>query len=115
MAEPQKFYNLVESGVLGQLDAGSITGQFGSKTEKTARLMLEHGLIHFIASDCHNMRNRLPGLSQATAQVADFVGKEVAQSISIDNPGAIVEGKQLPWRPSPVPPEKGRKWWFFSK
>jgi len=115
MAEPQKFFTMVENGVLGQMDSGSITGKFGSKTEKTARLMLEHGLIHFIASDCHNMRNRLPGLSEANQLVADFVGQDVAKSISIDNPGAIVDGKPLPWRPSPVMPDTGRKWWPFKK
>src|SRR5262245_34189455 len=115
MAEPHRFYNMVESGGLGTMDAGSITGKFGAKTEKTARLMLEHGLIHFIASDCHNMRNRLPGLSEATTQVAELVGEDVARSISADNPGAIVDGKHLPWRPSPVLPEMGRKWWFFNK
>jgi protein-tyrosine phosphatase len=115
MAEPHRFYNMVESGVLGQMDSGSIMGKFGSKTEKTARLMLEHGLIHFIASDCHNMRNRLPGLSEATSKVAGFVGKDVAARISTDNPAAVVEGKPLPWRPSPVRPEKGRKWLFFNK
>lgn len=115
MAEPQRLYSMVESGVLGQVDAGSITGKFGSKTEKTARLMLEHGLIHFIASDCHNMRNRLPGLSDATSRVASLVGDEVARALSRDNPGACVEGKLLPWRPVPAQPAKGRKWLFFSK
>jgi protein-tyrosine phosphatase len=97
------------------MDSGSITGQFGVKTEKTVRLMLEHGLIHFIASDCHNMRNRLPGLSQAIAEVAEFAGEDVAKSLSVDNPGAIVDGKPLPWRPAPVLPEKAKKWWFFNK
>jgi protein-tyrosine phosphatase len=115
MAEPEKFHKMVDNGVLGQMDSGSITGQFGVKTEKTVRLMLEHGLIHFIASDCHNMRNRLPGLSKAIAEVAEFAGEDVAKSISIDNPGAIVEGKPLPWRPTPVLPEKGKKWWFFNR
>jgi len=115
MAEPQRFYAMVESGVLGQMDAGSITGKFGSQTQKAARLMLEHGLIHFIASDCHNMRNRLPGLSKATSEVASLVGIEVANSISTDNPSAVVNGQPLPWRPAPVPPQKSRKWWPFGK
>jgi hypothetical protein len=41
-------------GALGQMDTGSITGQFGKRVQQAARLMLESGLIHFIASDCHN-------------------------------------------------------------
>ena len=56
------------------MDTGSITGQFGRKVQQAARVMLENGLIHFIASDCHNTRNRLPGMSAAVALTAEIVG-----------------------------------------
>src|SRR6185369_4666989 len=44
MSEPERFYELVSIGVLGQMDTGSITGQFGKKVQQTARIMLENGL-----------------------------------------------------------------------
>jgi protein-tyrosine phosphatase len=113
MAEPEKFYELVEMGVLGQVDTGSITGQFGKKVQQTALLMLEHGLIHFIASDCHNTRNRLPGMSQAVQATAEIVGEEYARAIAKDNPGAVVEGKPIPMRPQASIPKKKKKWLFF--
>jgi protein-tyrosine phosphatase len=114
MAEPERFYELVEMGVLGQLDAGSILGKFGKKVEETARVMLEHGLVHIIASDCHNTRNRLPGLSSAVAATAEVVGKELAGVMAEANPAAIVNGEVVPFRPdASYPLKKRRKWLFF--
>jgi protein-tyrosine phosphatase len=113
MAEPERFYHLIELGVLGQVDAGSITGQFGKSVQKAARVMLEHGLIHFIASDCHNTRNRLPGMSAAVRAVAEIIGDEYAMLMAEDNPAAVIEGKPIPWRPDPVLPKKKKKWLLF--
>jgi protein-tyrosine phosphatase len=115
MAEPERFYELVEMGVLGQVDTGSVTGQFGKKVQQTARLMLEHGLIHFIASDCHNTRNRLPGMSEAVQATAEIIGEEYAQAISKDNPAAVVEGKPIPVRPEAMLPQKRRRWFLFGR
>jgi protein-tyrosine phosphatase len=113
MNEPHRFYELVSNGVLGQMDTGSITGQFGKKAQKAARVMLENGLIHFIASDCHNTRNRLPGMSAAVAVTAQFVGEEYARAMAYDNPNAVVEGRPIPTYLSPVLPKK-RKWFLFG-
>src|SRR5262249_42796408 len=101
---------LVEMGALGQLDTGSITGQFGRRVEEAARVMLEHGLIHFIASDCHNTRNRLPGMSAAVSTVAALIGEEYARAYAAGNPGAVREGRAIPTRPAPILPQK-KKWW----
>lgn len=115
MNEPSRFYDVVSLGALGQMDAGSITGQFGKKVQKAARVMLENGLIHFIASDCHNTRNRPPGLSIAVASTAKIVGEEYACAMSKDNPAAVVEGRPIPTRPTPTPPKTGRTWFFFGR
>jgi len=112
MSEPERFYQLVEIGALGQLDTGSITGQFGSRVQKAAETMLLNGLIHFLASDCHNTRNRLPGLSAARAKVAQLVGEEYARSIVEDNPAAVIAGKPIPFKPMSAPPRKKRRWLF---
>ena len=115
MSEPQRFYELVSIGVLGQMDTGSITGQFGKKVQQAARVMLENGLIHFIASDCHNTRNRLPGMSVAVDVTSKIVGPEYARDIAEGNPAAVVEGKPVPNRPTPTLPEKKRGWRLFGR
>jgi protein-tyrosine phosphatase len=113
MAEPERLLALIEMGVLGQLDAGSLTGQFGKKVTEAARTMIEHGLIHFIASDCHNTRNRVPGISGAMNAAAEIVGDEYARAMVDGNPAAVVDGKPIPVRPSPIKPQKKRRWIFF--
>jgi len=114
MSEPARFYELVSAGALGQLDTGSITGQFGKTVQNAARVMLENGMIHFIASDCHNTRNRRAGLSVAVAATADIIGEEYARAIAQDNPAAVVGGKPIPTRPMATIPQKKKKWFFFG-
>lgn len=115
MSEPERFYELVSIGVLGQMDTGSIMGKFGKKVQQTARVMLESGLIHFLASDCHNMRNRLPGLSAGVASAAEIVGEEYARAIAEDNPAAVVEGRPIPTRPTAARPHRKKKWLLFGR
>ena len=115
LTEPERFYELVSLGVLGQMDTGSITGQFGKKVQQASRVMLENGLIHFIASDCHNTRNRLPGMSAAVAATAEVVGEDYARAIAEDNPAAVVAGRPIPTRPSATLPQKKRRWLLFGK
>ncbi|HSF24016.1 MAG TPA: CpsB/CapC family capsule biosynthesis tyrosine phosphatase [Blastocatellia bacterium] len=114
IAEPERFFPLIEMGVLGQLDTGSITGQFGKRVQQTARVLLEHGLIHFIASDCHNTRNRLAGMSEAVALTAEVVGEEYARAMSAENPLAVVEGRSIPSVPNPELPKKKKRWGLFG-
>ena len=114
MNEPERFYALISLGVLGQMDTGSITGQFGKKVQQAARVMLENGMIHFIASDCHNTRNRLPGMSAAVARAAEIVGEEYARAMAQDNPAAVVEGKPIPTHRAATLPRK-KKWLLFGR
>jgi len=114
MIRPERFFELVELGALGQLDTGSLTGQFGKRVQQTAELMLENGLIHFIASDCHNTRNRLPGMSKAVAVAAEIVGEEYARAIATENPAAVLEGMQIPSKPIATAPQKKRRWFLFG-
>jgi protein-tyrosine phosphatase len=113
MAQPERFFELVELGALGQADTGSFTGQFGSRVREAAIVMLENGLLHFVASDCHNLRNRLPGMSVAVKAIAELVGEGYAQAMAIDNPAAIVRDSSIPTRPTPILPKKKKRWIFF--
>src|SRR5262249_38869958 len=113
MTEPERFYELVEVGVLGQLDTGSLTGQFGKRVRQTAEIMLENGLVHFLASDCHNTRNRLPGLSKAMDLAAEIVGDVYARAMTKHNAVGSITAIPIPSLPFSNPPRKKRKWLFF--
>jgi len=113
MSEPEAFYHMIEMGALGQADAGSFTGQFGRRVREAAQLMLESGLLHFVASDCHNTRNRLPGLSASVAEVTKLVGPDYAHAMVEDNPSAVVESRPIPVIPPAELPRKRKRWLFF--
>lgn len=111
---PERFYNLAELGLFGQIDTASLLGKFGKEAEATARLLLECHLGHALASDSHSPRRRRPGLSAARAVARDLVGEEAAAALVDANPRAMVEGHALPYAPDPVVPRaKRRRWYIF--
>lgn len=55
-------YQLINNGALSQLTASSLTGELGKNIQKLSIQMLEHNLIHFVASDAHHSVNRPFGL-----------------------------------------------------
>jgi len=55
---PERLYQLVKRGALAQLTASSVTGHFGKKIKTFSFQLIEANLVHFIASDAHNVKNR---------------------------------------------------------
>lgn len=51
-------YELIKIGALSQLTVSSLTGEFGKKIQKLSLKMIEHNLVHFIASDAHDVKVR---------------------------------------------------------
>ncbi|MGD6772249.1 tyrosine-protein phosphatase [Staphylococcus simulans] len=51
-------YGLVGIGALSQLTASSLTGTFGKNIQKLSLQMIEHNLVHFVASDAHSADER---------------------------------------------------------
>ena len=104
LAAPDELFPLVEEGLLCQVTAMSITGEFGPEVQETARTMICCGLAHFIASDSHAETGRTPKLSEAMEQAAAWLGSlEAAEKLCIDNPAAVVKGQTL-HVPSPTRP-----------
>ena len=44
---------LVETGVLVQVTASAVDGRSGGRSRRNAKLLLERGLVHMLASDAH--------------------------------------------------------------
>lgn len=53
-----KLYDLINAGALSQLTAQSLVGKFGKNIRNISIQMIENNLVHFIASDAHNVENR---------------------------------------------------------
>lgn len=80
-AKPERILNLVAGGCLLQINAGSITGLYGSRIKNTAELFVKNGFIHLIGSDAHSAGGRSPRMKKAFSQIERInpeKGKEIA-------------------------------------
>jgi protein-tyrosine phosphatase len=90
--DPNLLHGMIRKGMLAQLTGGSLRGNFGSKVEYTAKLLLKHSLVQILASDGHRADRRRILLSKASGVVADLAGIETAQAMTILNPRKITQG-----------------------
>jgi protein-tyrosine phosphatase len=113
--KPEILYELIRQGAVGQVNALSITGGLGKKTQKTAESFLRHGLVHLIASDAHDAKTRPPRLSRAVEMAEKVVGAEKAEAMVTRVPEAILGNEQIPDLGEPVNPQKKSKLHFLFR
>ncbi len=116
--KPELIYRWVTRGCLVQITAQSYTGGFGRTAQKFAELWLDRNLVHFFASDAHDLEHRPPKLSECYKKLVETKGQEVADRLLKKNPEAIIQGSPLPPGPEPVGPEEAkpkRGWLAFFR
>lgn len=86
---------LIHRGALFQSEANSLTGRLGRQIRQAVEKLLKAGLIHFIASDAHNIRRRQFKLSSARRIVEDMVGENVAEELFYRNPRKAILGEKI--------------------
>ena len=95
---PDQFERLRQQELLFQIDAGSLTGRFGSRAQQAAEMLLERGWVEFIASDGHDLDQRPFSLAGARARVEARFGVEEARRLFVDNPGRAIRGEAIEQR-----------------
>ncbi|MCK8603381.1 tyrosine-protein phosphatase [Desulfoferrobacter suflitae] len=90
---PEKLANWIRMGIMTQITAASLLGLFGSRTLEFTRMMLEHRLVHIMATDSHGLHTRPPILSRAAERLEEIVGKDEAQRMTMVTPHRIVSGQ----------------------
>src|SRR5712692_4726575 len=105
--DPGILYQLVRRGCLGQLTAMSLAGGFGPRLREVSELMLEHRLVHLIASDAHDAQpdGRLYALEGARSAATRLLGGQPANALFEDTPARIVAGEPVA-APEPIMPKK---------
>jgi protein-tyrosine phosphatase len=99
---PQRVLEWAEQGCLVQVTASALTGLWGERPEIVARWLLDRSAVHVLATDAHDVKRRVPKLSPGRKVASLIVGDEYARALVDDNPGAIVQGKPIPFAPRPV-------------
>jgi len=115
--KPELVEQWVSIGCLVQVTAQSYVGGFGSKTRKFAEKLVNDGLVHFLASDAHDVKRRPPILSTAYEKLANEKGEEIADIVMKQNPEAVINGLPMPPQPYWTGEEDGvirkRSWYSF--
>lgn len=91
----------VRDGCLMQVTGQSITGRFGNRAQRFAESLLQADLVHFVASDAHNVNDRVPVLTDSFKVVKQRYGTERAETLFIYNPAAALVGEAIYAVPSP--------------
>ncbi len=80
-----------------------------------SRRLLEHNLVHVIASDAHDLDSRPPRLSGCFDLIKKEYGETLADELFRKHPKAILEGNDVVPGRSPTDFQKPRKRTWFSR
>jgi protein-tyrosine phosphatase len=102
LRNPGRLHKWVEMGILTQVTAASLFGSFGEEVRQFAVMLLEHRMVHIIATDSHGLGVRSPRLSTGYEEAARIVGHEAASQMVGETPRRIIEGETV-FAPDPLP------------
>lgn len=99
---PELLASYVGHGAKTQITLSSLTGEFGPEAKRAAHDLVRGRLVHFAATDAHNMTKRPPRVAAAAAVLRELAGEAVAEALLVRNPRCVVEKKPLEYDPDPV-------------
>lgn len=56
-ANREKYEELIDQGILFQINMLSLTGHYSSQTQRAAEFLIEHKMVHYVGSDAHNIKH----------------------------------------------------------
>lgn len=107
---PELVWHWRNKGALAQLNKGSPLGKFGSRPQRCAEVLLEHGLVNCIASDAHSPYTRTPDMNQLLDWLHRRFPEDYCRLLLHTNPKRILNNRSLEHQPAPLRPEPERRW-----
>jgi len=95
MRNPDILLPFLERNCLLQVTAGSLTGNFGSRAQEIAELLLAEDYVYILATDSHNLNHRTPDLMSGYLQAKRLVGDKAAHHLVYENPLSIVQSQLI--------------------
>ena len=86
---------LVDKGVLLQINSESIIGTYGKRAKKAAYHLLKAGMVHFVATDSHNLNKIFSDKQLIEKKISDICGIENAERIMYINPQRVLENEDV--------------------
>lgn len=107
--DPSRLAALVAGGVLVQVTAGALSGDFGRRVREFALQLLADDMVHVVASDAHDARRRPPGTLAAVRDLEPELPGVTARAswYCAEVPAAILSGSPIP-ASEPLPAGRAR-------
>lgn len=90
---PQLVEEVAELGALVQINAQSVMGKGGFGVKRFCHKLLKAHLVHFVATDSHDMKERRPELKLCYQFIRKKYGQAYADALFIHNGRAVLAGE----------------------
>lgn len=92
---PNKLLELIEDGVLFQMNIGSILGQYGKIAEKTAKKLLKHNMVHFLGTDTHRPNMIYNKIGEVIEKLNKILSKEQVDNLLENNARKALQNEKI--------------------
>ena len=92
---PAYVEELIDKGCYIQINALSVMGKYGFGIKLFSKKLLKNRLVHFVATDAHDIKKRAPRMADCRAYIQRKYGKDYADRIFYDNAMSVIRGEIL--------------------
>lgn len=86
---------LVDKGVLLQINSESIMGTHGKRAKKAACQLLKEGKVHLVATDSHSLNRIFSDRKVIEKKISDICGVDNAERIMYVNPQRVLDNEDV--------------------
>ena len=108
---PNSLINFIESGVLFQMNYGSIIGIYGKEVSKTAAILLKNNMIHFLGTDTHRKNSIYLKMDTIFYTLRKLIDEDTIDDLSLKNAQIVFENGNI----KAHKPNYYKRSFFFSK
>jgi len=91
LQEFDRVLHLVNMGIYLQVNAAGVIGEGGFRANRLVKKLLKNHLVHFIATDAHNISKRPPKMKKCVQYLERKFGEEYASQLIYANALAIIK------------------------
>lgn len=92
-SRPQLIEEVAELGALVQINAHSVMGKGGFWIKRFCHKLLKAHLVHFVATDAHDLKQRRPEMKSCYRLIRKKYGQAYADALFIRNGRAVLSGE----------------------
>ena len=93
--DTELIYDLIDLGVLMQVNYASIIGHYGEKAQIIVKKMLENNMVHFFGSDVHRPNTIYPKIPEILLEIEEIIGKSELEKLTTTNPKLAIQNKRI--------------------